>query len=79
MQFHSGLGFIVQQLFYSLSLIFVLTFDTFEPQLFLGIVSYLVLTLQILNLKAVLVNLSHSLWLDACHITSTPSPHQMLL
>jgi len=55
MQFHSGLGFIVQQLPYSLSLIFALTFDTSEPQLFLGIVSHVLLTLQILNLKAVWV------------------------
>lgn len=55
-QFHSGLGFIVKQLPCSLSLIFVLTSDTFEPQLFLGIVSYLLLALQILNLKAAWVN-----------------------
>jgi len=71
MQLHSCLVFIVKQLSYSLSLIFSLTFDTSEPQLFWGIVSYWLHALQILNLKAAWVNLSHWLRLDAYYITST--------
>ena len=55
-----------------LSLIVGLTFDTAEPQLFLGVLSYYsLLTLQIWNLKAAWVNISHSLWLNDNHIAST--------
>lgn len=78
MKFHNGLGFIGKQLPYSLSLIFALTSDTSEPQLFWGVVSHLLLALQILNLKAAWVNLSHRRWLDAYRIWPQP-PHQMLI
>ena len=79
MQFHIGLGFIVKQLSYFLSLIFAWTFDTYEPQLFWGIVSYLLLALQILILKAAWVNLSHRHWLDTYPTILPQPPYQMLI